>query len=157
MKGYFTLEAALLMPMVFAVYCFLFYIGFYQYDRCLAEQDLRLALLRGSKTGQADGAERLAETYAIYENLGTDKYIAAEIERPQIRIAYGRITAHAGGRLEIPAPGLPGAEWNIEIFGQRDIVDPVFLLRLWDRIWEEEDGESGESEPSISENDIGTQ
>lgn len=154
MKGYFTLEAALLMPVVFAVYCFLIYIGFYQYDRCLAEQDLRLAMLRGSKTGQMSGVERLAETYEIYENLGQDTYIAAEMERPQIRIAYGKMTGCVRGRLDIPVPGLPETEWNIEVLGESDIRDPVFLLRLWDRMWEEGNGESGESEPSVSANDI---
>lgn len=153
MKGYFTLEAAFLMPMVFAVYFFLFYIGFYQYDRCLAEQDLRLALLRGSRSARAAGSEMLAETYEVYESLGRDKYIAADMECPQIRIAHGKITGLVRGNLYIPIPGLPETEWNIEAFGKRDIMDPVFLLRLWDRIWEEEygeHGESGESEPPIS-------
>ncbi|MBD5461002.1 MAG: pilus assembly protein [Lachnospiraceae bacterium] len=157
MKGYFTLEAALLMPMVFAVYFFLFYMGFYQYDRCLAEQDLRLALLRGSRSMRAVGAEMLAETYEIYGDIGPDKYIAVSMQHPQIRISHGKITGSARGSMEIPVPGMPETEWDIEVHGENTIMDPVFLLRLWDRIWEEENGESGESEPAVSEEGIGAE
>lgn len=145
------------MPIVFAVYFFLFYMGFYQYNRCLAEQDLRLTLLRGSRSMRAVGTEMLAETYEIYGDIEQDKYIAVSMHRPQICIAQGKITGSVRGSMEISVPGMPETEWSMEVHGENTITDPVFLLRLWNRIWEEQDGESGESEPAVSEEDIGAE
>lgn len=40
MKGYFTVETSLILPMVLAVQVFLIYAMLRQYDRCLLEQDM---------------------------------------------------------------------------------------------------------------------
>ena len=50
--GYFTVEAALLMPLVVMLYVWLISILFYQYDRALLEQDAVRMLV----TGNTDGA-----------------------------------------------------------------------------------------------------
>ena len=39
-NAYFTVEAALIIPLVLGILVFLIFIMFYQYDRCLLEQDI---------------------------------------------------------------------------------------------------------------------
>lgn len=39
LHGYMTVEAALLMPMIWFTLFFMIFVGFFQYDRCIAEQD----------------------------------------------------------------------------------------------------------------------
>ena len=48
LEGFYTVEAALLMPMFFLVFFFLFYMGIYQYDRCVTEQAVKQVLIRAS-------------------------------------------------------------------------------------------------------------
>ena len=49
-RAYFTVEAAVLYPVVLGVVLLMMYLLFFQYDRCLLEQDMgRAAGLRGRK------------------------------------------------------------------------------------------------------------
>ncbi len=59
--GYFTLEAAMIVPVVFMLIVMLLYLMFYMYDRCVMTQDLYTAayhesVLRG-KGGDAAGTQ----------------------------------------------------------------------------------------------------
>ena len=56
LEGFYTVEAALLMPMFFLVFFFLFYMGIYQYDRCVTEQAVKQVLIRASNK-EADEVE----------------------------------------------------------------------------------------------------
>lgn len=51
MKGYFTVETSLILPMVLAVQVFLIYAMLRQYDRCLLEQDMGIltSVCRGGR------------------------------------------------------------------------------------------------------------
>ena len=46
--GYFSVEAALVLPVVLGVYLFLITMLFVQYDRCLLEQDMASMLIKAS-------------------------------------------------------------------------------------------------------------
>ena len=46
--GYFTVEAALLLPFVMMSIVFMIFLSFYCYDRCILEQCAYAAALRGS-------------------------------------------------------------------------------------------------------------
>lgn len=49
-KAYFTVEAAVLYPIVLGVIVLMTYLLFFQYDRCLLEQDMgRAAVRSGSR------------------------------------------------------------------------------------------------------------
>lgn len=162
MKGYFTVEAAMLFPVILLTYFFLFYIGFYQYDRCLTEQDMRLSLLRGSRVKCAGSQERLRETAEIYRKVNGDKTIAVMInsENVQFSIAQGRLYGSAKGNMSTPILSALSVGmnfiWDMEVEGARTCRDPVLLIRTWERIRsqnreEPEYGDSGEPESSISE------
>ncbi len=48
LHGYMTVEAALIMPIVWFAIFFLIFAGFFQYDRCVAQQDCRVMVDRKS-------------------------------------------------------------------------------------------------------------
>ncbi len=73
-NGYFTIEAALLMPMVLFCIFFVLYVGFLQYDRCIAEQDAKIMLLRASNMKEKSESEIEAELSACPE-LATKKKV----------------------------------------------------------------------------------
>lgn len=56
-NGYMTLEAAMLMPLVWFVLFFAVFMGFFLYDRCIAEQDCKIILLQTSNMEEKDEAE----------------------------------------------------------------------------------------------------
>lgn len=49
MKGYLTVEAAFVMPIVLFLYMLLILAGFYLYDRCVISQDTYLLAFRESR------------------------------------------------------------------------------------------------------------
>ena len=57
LKGYLTLEAAMVFPMVFALIIMLLYATFFLYDKCRMTQDLYTAAYRQSiaRNGKAGG------------------------------------------------------------------------------------------------------
>ena len=58
--GYFSVEAALVLPVVLGVYLFLITMLFVQYDRCLLEQDMASMLI---KACNHSGTSRQQLTY----------------------------------------------------------------------------------------------
>ena len=141
-RAYFTVEAVLLFPVILMVYLALFYLAFYQYDRCVAEQCLRLSLLQGT---MAEG-EPVKEVQAAYKRNSRDKYILAKMEDVQIERSADSIQ----GQLEGTSAG-----WQLSLTGECRDWEPVFWLRALKRLKkEDENGESDQYEPPISE-DVG--
>ena len=52
--GYFSVEAALVFPLVMGTILLLIYLGFYQYDRCMLEFDMGTIALRGCSCDEQD-------------------------------------------------------------------------------------------------------
>ncbi len=57
LNAYMTLEASLLMPLVWFGLFFAIFTGFFLYDRCIAEQDCKIILLQASNMEEKDGTE----------------------------------------------------------------------------------------------------
>ena len=74
--AYFTVEAALVLPVLMGAILFVIYILFFQYDRCLLEQDLGAMALWGSRLEES-GQERLEEkVQERVRGLYKEKYMA---------------------------------------------------------------------------------
>ena len=58
--AYFTVEAAMVFPIVLSTVLFIIYTMFFQYDRCLLEQDIGVIALRGAAM-QINDKEILAD------------------------------------------------------------------------------------------------
>lgn len=76
--GYFTVEAALLLPMITMLLCMMLFLAFFSYDRCILEQAAYEAAIRGG----TQYLESNEETYQVVKetatNLITDRLFAIE-------------------------------------------------------------------------------
>lgn len=75
LRGYITVEASYLMPIVLIIYCTLIMGGFYLYDRCVISQDTFLLALRGSRFTFASSHYGEVIYGEEYENTYTENYI----------------------------------------------------------------------------------
>lgn len=66
LDAYYTIEAAFLIPMLLAVTFFLFYMGIFQYNRCIAEQGVKHILVLASNN-EAEDAEISTRVSKLYE------------------------------------------------------------------------------------------
>ena len=71
-KGYMTVEAAFVMPMVLCVFVMLIYTSFYLYDRCVFKQDDFILCFRES-IRKEEGAPRVDPSYPSKEKPGSLK------------------------------------------------------------------------------------
>lgn len=142
MKGnvnaYFTVEAALVLPLVIGSLIFTVFLFIFQYDRCLLEQDInRLTICAG--TAAAENSEELeAIIHKITSEIFMDKYAAWKMNELQITVKGGKVNVRGGGYLTLPLP-----EWNFfreeNEWGARTIretlrISPADYIRLCRKI-----------------------
>ena len=133
-NAYFTVEAALVFPVVISLLLFIIYMLFYQYDRCLLEQDMGAMALWGSLE-EADNAGELEEkTRNRMRERYREKYMAWSFTELEAGLEQNRFSAKGAGSLTFPLPG-----WNIwsggNIWGVRaeygyTRLSPVTFIRL---------------------------
>ena len=86
MNAYFTVEAAMVMPIVLWVVLFVIYLLFFQYNRCLTDQDVGVLVLRGSILQEESPKERIKKIRGYAEQIYDDKYIAWDSGEIGLRI-----------------------------------------------------------------------
>lgn len=106
-NAYFTVEAALVLPVVISAVLFVIYTMLFQYDRCLLEQDLGAIALWGSLADAPDTASLEQKIRERISGLYRDKYMAWDITALDVSLSRDRFSATGAGRLTFPAPG-----WN---------------------------------------------
>ena len=121
MKAYFTVEAACILPIVFGVYVFLIYGMFYQYDRCLLEQDVALQVLK--------------EQWGTEQTTGElEQYLAFGLEDNVLKKRNGKVEAYASGTVAVPFKELMtwtdnDNNWRMEATFSSVDVDPAGWIR----------------------------
>ena len=127
MKAYFTVEAACVLPIVFGVYIFLIYEMFYQYDRCLLEQDVALQVLK-----EQWGAE--------HKTGELEQYLAFRLEDNVLKKGNGKVQAYASGTVAVPFKDLmvwtDNDNWRMEAAFSSVDVDLAKWIRLSRKIME---------------------
>lgn len=146
-NAYFTVEAALILPLAISALLLVCFLVIFQYDRCLLEQDMGLLALYAGTVS----AENEAETARLIENraaeLSREKYVAWETEKLRITVEKSGMRIEGRGRLTFPLP-----EWNL--FNRRNVwgvkafrrtvrVSPVDFIRIYRRIQEETENADG--------------
>lgn len=75
-KGYFTVEAALIFPMVLLFTVMMIFLAFFSYDRCILEQSAYEAALRGTGNHIKSAQEAYSEAYTAAGSLVNEKLFA---------------------------------------------------------------------------------
>lgn len=145
-NAYFTVEAALVLPMALGAMLLGIYLFCYQYDRCLLEQDIGCLLIRGNaliseNAGDTQKAEEELKRQAA--QIFQEKYAAWRFTAIDIGLDHNKLSCEGRGEMVFPAP-----EWNFwnrsrywEAGISRDSsrLSPVFYIRQYRKLqglWE---------------------
>lgn len=102
MSGYFTVEAALLLPFVMMIIVFMIFLSFYCYDRCILEQCAYAAALRGSSNRFANTQEAYEEAAGAAENLIEGKLFAVREVNTTVRVSGLAVTVSYECKVNMP-------------------------------------------------------
>lgn len=139
--AYFTVEAALILPLVMSALLLVSFLVIFQYDRCLLEQDMGLLALYAGTLSAESGAETAGLIRNRAAELSREKYVAWETERLWITVEKDGVRIEGEGRLTFPVP-----EWNLfhgkNRWGVKSMrrttqFAPVDFIRIYRRIQEE--------------------
>ena len=140
-NAYFTVEAALVLPIVIGAMLFVIYTMLFQYDRCLLEQDIGAMALWGSLVETSDTEQLEQKTRERMAALYREKYMAWRITRLDASLDGNRFRVEGAGQLTFPVPG-----WNFwngdNVWGTQASygygrLSPVTFIRLSHRFREE--------------------
>lgn len=138
LNGYMTLEAALIMPMAWFVLFFMIFAGFFQYDRCVAEQDSKIILLRASEMRGKEEAKVIRTVMGSGELAGEKKLLFSDGVTKRLQTKGDSIYMEISGRVNTILKGFEQGE-NLGVFsyGADYVVkkyDPVHFIRTCRRI-----------------------
>lgn len=140
-NAYFTVEAALVLPMVISAMLLGIFLVCYQYDRCLLEQDMGRLMIQG----RAVVTENAGDTQKAVEQIRKQaaqiyrgKYAAWSFTDINIRLDQNKLSCTGVGELVFPVP-----EWNFwnreqrwqaEISYDSGRLSPVFYIRQYRKL-----------------------
>lgn len=130
--AYFTVEAAFILPLTLGVVVLLIYLMFYQYDRCLFEQDTGIAAMRVSILDAGNNKEKLEELSRQADQIYLAKYVAFQPEVIIGRIQAGKLEVSRKAAVMVPFPNLSSwtgmNSWSMEAcFSNRNLTPTAFI------------------------------
>ena len=93
-----TLEATCLMPIILFCLLFIIYMGFWEYDKCLVEQDIFSAMLRGSNA--VDMSNEELNQYLAGNVFAENKYLYLEGVQEEISVSKEEMTFRWKGAVK---------------------------------------------------------
>lgn len=138
LHGYMTVEAALLMPMVWFSLFFFIFAGFFLYDRCVAEQDSKLIVLRASEMRGKDEATVIRTVMEKGDLAGQKKLLFSDGVQRELHMTKDKAKMKISGRVNTILNSLVG-ETSLSIFSygaeyEAKKYDPVQIIRICRRI-----------------------
>ena len=118
-KGSFTIEAALLMPLVLMILIGVLYLDFFVHDRAW----LTAAAYEAAVSGSMEGYKKKGN---IYEKADIQGRMLGDIGLPGGENLS--MQTNAGKTLEVPA-GFLGQKWKLEVSGKAKPLRPVGWIR----------------------------
>lgn len=132
LDAYFTVEASMVMPMVIAAVLLVVYLLFFQYDRCLMEQNTGRLALRGCTGDFADG-EELVQELMIQAGKEDARFLAWEMEKADIVYKNYTVSVKREGMLRFPFRGLifwgGDTAWSCGCQYENNRVTPTLFIR----------------------------
>lgn len=137
-NAYFTVEAAMVVTITVCVIVLLIYLGFFQYNRCLMEQDMGALALKGC-TILAENKEELMRELKQHEGkINWKKYIMWKDVKTEMELAGETVKVSGGGILKIPFRNIYGGKeknrWRVSVTYENQRIDPVSSIRLYRKI-----------------------
>lgn len=139
-NGYFTIEAALLMPVFLCVTVLLCYLAFYMCNRVVLLRDTYVTGLRGSLRQEMTNKEVAA--YALQQSEGlAEKYYAVSQMNRKVQVNGKEIVVEIECEMQIPFDvfiwmdrGVVNREWKIKEKKIIDRTNPAAFIRTCRKI-----------------------
>ena len=136
--GYMTVEASLVMPIVWFCLFLMIFAGFFQYDRCIAEQDSKIIVLRASEMRGKNEAEVIQKVMENSELAGKKKLLFSNSVQKEFHMSGDKATMKISGKVNTILNDLI-KENNFNIFAftaeyEAENYDPVGFIRLCRRV-----------------------
>lgn len=137
-NGYMTVEAALLIPMVWFSLFFVIFAGFFLYDRCIAEQDSKIIVMRISQERETDEAKVIRKVMEKGELLGEKKLLFSDTVQKEFHISDNKAKIKISGSINTILDSLvKGGALNVFVYAseyEAEKNDPVQLIRTCRRV-----------------------
>lgn len=132
-KGYFTVEAAMVFPVAFAIVILVMYLMFFQYNRCLMEQDAGIIALYGAAVTAESNEERIAQVRRKMAEMDEEKYIAWAGDEVKLKLEKGKMVVAVEGGTVIPFVKSQGGVLTETTF-QNSVFRPASVIRLFRKV-----------------------
>ena len=142
-NAYFTVEAALVIPVVISTILFVIYMLLFQYNRCLLEQDMGAMIIWGYSVENTDEDKFKESIRERIQGIYKEKYVAWDMITLKAVLKQNNFSVKAEGQLTFPL-----AEWNFlnveNIWGTEadyscQRLSPLTFIRLCRKIYYEID------------------
>lgn len=127
--AYFTVEAALVLPIVLGVIVYIIYFQLFWYNRCLMDQETAMLAMKAVRTISADQKEFDSSLMEWKEQYIGDKYIGWKQNRISYSLKQNQLSMRQMGSLDAPGSG-----WESEVQYVNKQLDPVFFIRVCRKI-----------------------
>ena len=126
------------MPIVWFVLFFFIFAGFFQYDRCIAEEDSRTIVLRTSQMHRKDEASLVRSVLEKGELAGKKKLLFSDGVQRELNLTGGKAKIKINGRVNtilnslIDEAEVPVFSYETEYEMRK--YEPVSVIRMCRRI-----------------------
>ncbi len=131
--AYLTVEAVLVLPVVLAVVVLVIYLWFFQYDRCLMEQNMGKLALRGCSLQVTDKKELAQTLYRQSEQIDPESYLAWDAAHAEITLKGNQVNIRQEAFLKFPFQGLAfwrgDAGWKTAAEYKSRRIAPMTFIR----------------------------
>lgn len=133
MNAFFSVEAAIVVPLAISAILLAVCLFVFQYDRCLMEQDVAAQALKAA-TAEARTNEELEEKIQMHTTgLYRNKYVAWDLIMLEVKMEKKVIEAVGKGEFRFPLPGwnLWNNEniWNARAGYKAHRISPITFIR----------------------------
>lgn len=122
--GYFTVEAAMVLPVVIGTIVFIICLQLFLYDRCLMEQDVDMLAVQAVKEYQGNAEQTRAAVLEWKDQNLTDKYMGWRREDLTLSKRFGKLKLEQDGEL-ITDYGL----WKANVWSENRLLNAAYFLR----------------------------
>ena len=133
-KGYMTLEASLVVPMIICVFALLIYFSYYLYGRCILSQDTYILAFRASISSE-DAVSVVSEKE---ERVLGRKYFGAN--KPVISVITNGKEVRVSGKTTVRSRAMgsyflkPKSGWDYEAAGKARKLEQIEHIRMVKRV-----------------------
>ena len=136
-NAYFTVEATMVMPIVLIIQITILYLLFFQYNRCLMEQDIATLSIRACALTKEDDWTLLERMKKEAEKVSQDKYVAWKCASPTIELKRNVITVGQECQQIFPFLHIEWQKeniWKSSVAYEVDRISPMEEVRSWEKI-----------------------